>query len=788
MLKYIFLSAVFSLLFIGYFSTNLEPIKVTITDNNIDFLRDVKPILDKRCVTCHSCFDSPCQAKFSSYDGIDRGGSKEKVYLAKRLFSQKPTRLFIDAKSTDEWREKKFFSLTEDESENGYVNSIMGHMLYDKRQSPDIIGDYEPDHDKLVCAENLEELKKYQNKHPNHGMPYGFPALQNSEYELIMQWLAQGAKGPSDIEQKKIEKPSSLAQAEIDRWEMFLNLPDAKHQMSARYIYEHFFISHINFRSAPNEFYQLIRSSTPAPQRPDTLKTLRPYDKPEVDKFYYRFEKIYSTIVHKTHLVSVFDDDELQRIKELFIETPWLEKPHVMDYKKENSSNPFIIYAQIPPSVRYQFLLEHNEFITRTFIRGPICKGNIALSVIRDHFWLLFQDPAYDVGVLHPEFLIEQSQNLRTPVEQGSYNKVTKTFSDSYNKKYKRYYDAKIKMIAKQSPKGRPIESIWKGVKATDAPILTVYRHYDSASLYRGPVGELPSTIWVIDYAQFERIFYTLVAGFDVFGNVSHQLNVRRYMDFFRMEGELNYITYLPKTKRAEIFSSWYSGDAIADEIKKNAGYTKEIGTVFDFKTDDPKRELFEHLIDSHFIKETNMHFDKINYFKEGEKRPSLMQSYKDEDDLQKGFRALTSPGTGFIKHMVDGGVNVAYLRVKWKNGKYSTSSFVVNRWHDNVNSLNAEKKRLDPSKDTLDILSMSVGSYPNVFFDVNEEDLPDFFDMVKNFRKNNIYYAKAKKYAISRANKDFWEYFDWFQQRYYEDDPLNSGIYDLNRYYKMSW
>lgn len=88
------------------------------------------------------------------------------------------------------------------------------------------------------------------------------------------------------------------------------------------------------------------------------------------------------------------------------------------------------------------------------------------------------------------------------------------------------------------------MNSVWKGEQSEDAPLLTVYRHFDSASVHKGVLGGLPRTMWLIDYPHLERIYYALVAGFDVFGNVSHQTNVRRYMDYLRMEGEINFISY----------------------------------------------------------------------------------------------------------------------------------------------------------------------------------------------------------------------------------------------------
>ena len=47
------------------------------------------------------------------------------------------------------------------------------------------------------------------------------------------------------------------------------------------------------------------------------------------------------------------------------------------------------------------------------------------------------------------------------------------------------------------------------------------------------------------------RRVVALVAGFDVFGNLAHQVNVRRYMDYLRMEGELNFVHFLPPEIRA---------------------------------------------------------------------------------------------------------------------------------------------------------------------------------------------------------------------------------------------
>jgi flavodoxin len=94
------------------------------------------------------------------------------------------------------------------------------------------------------------------------------------------------------------------------------------------------------------------------------------------------------------------------------------------------------------------------------------------------------------------------------------------------------------------------------------------------------------------------------------------------------------------------------------------------------------------------------------------------------------------------------------------------------------------ESARLDSSKDTLDFIEGFVGSYPNLFLVVELKDLPDFFDMMQNYDGSEAYIAKFLKYGISRGDADFWEHYDWFAKRFQEQNPHDSGLLDLNRYY----
>jgi len=758
----------------------LPPVAVNIPTRAIHYLAEVKPLLEKRCTVCHSCYNSPCQLKLDSYEGADRGATKKAVYNAFRLKTMDPTRLFTDAKNTTEWRKKDFFSVTESTVSDGFNDSMMLQLLDHKRKNPKSSGNYYPEADDLTCSENGSELAAYLEKHPNNGMPFGFPPLKQEEFDLVAGWLYQGAKGPTSAEQSILEASKPEDAGEIRKWETFFNQVDPKHTMTARYIYEHLFLAHVKFGTSTNEFFELVRSRTPPGAPIDLVATVRPYDDPGVPAVYYRFRKIHSTIVQKTHMVYELDDARMRRFEELFIEPEWLQEPRLVGFDPKISANPFKAFEQIPPRSRYMFLLDSAHYVIMTFIHGPVCKGQIALNVINDHFWIMFLDPDHDLSVRYPGFLKLHGDRLAMPIQMGSDPGLFSALTNEHKKLAIAYYKARQDHYAALNYGGLGYDSIWKGNRASDAPFLTVYRHFESASVHKGALGNLPKTLWVIDYPLLERVYYALVAGFDVYGTVGHQLVERLYMDRLRIEGESYFLDFLPKETRKDIMQSWY----LDTNLEEMNYYQGALPSGIRFATPDPKREFVEHVITSEINKETAITFDKINYMKSGEVYPAIPPKYEAPEDYLQGFRAILRPGTPFVALITDHNANLAYIRIRLKNGKDFVATLVVNRWHNNVAFLLGEDKRLNPLKDNMEFIPGMIGSYPNLFFDIHQEDIPDFIDLMKSFDASETSKARLAKYGINRSDDRFWETYDWFQKRFDEDEPVSGGLLDLNRYF----
>ncbi|MCK0155459.1 fatty acid cis/trans isomerase [Alcanivorax sp. S6407] len=768
-----------SLIIIGCASQKLLPIAVTTPVRPIDYQTEIQPLLEKRCTVCHSCYNAACQLKLDSFEGLDRGVTQNAIYNAGRLKPMEPTRLFIDAQSTDEWRRKEFFSVIESTVSGGFNDSLMLHMLSQKMKNPHAVGLYSPETDKLTCAIDREGLADYLGDKPLNGMPYGLPALKQQEYDLIAGWLAQGANGPSAEQQKALEAPNPADIGAINQWERFLNQDNAKHAVTARYLYEHLFLAHINFEPSSTTFYELVRSRT-APGAPiDLIPSVRPYDDPGIDAFFYRFRKVHSTIVQKNHMVVEFDQSMFQRVQELFIEPEWLQTPHRVGYEPVASANPFITFEQIPPRSRYQFLLDNSHYTIMTFIHGPVCKGQIALNVIDDHFWVMFLDPDADQSVQNPGFLKLLSEKLRMPTETGSDYGLFSAIRNKHLDAEQAYYRTRQDYYAANNYKGLGYDAIWKGSRAADAPLLTIYRHFDSASVHKGALGDLPKTLWVIDYPLFERIYYSLVAGFDIYGNAGHQLSDRLYMDALRVEGESYFLDFLPADHRLDLMQSWNIGLDLEDK----GYYPSPMPAKIKFASEDPKREFVEHIVDQHLLAETGIRFDSVNYARADDEFPVVPTTYQTDNDYLRALRALSRPGTPFVALVNDYGANLAHMRVRMNSGRDVVLTLIANRWHDNVGFLLSEDKRLNPAKDSLNFVPGLIGSYPNFFIDITENDVPDFLQLLSHYSGSAEDERRLLKYGVRRTDARFWETFDWFQQYLLASDPVRGGLLDLNRY-----
>lgn len=732
------------------------------------FINEVKPIIDNRCVVCHACYDAPCQLKMSSVEGIDRGASKALVYQGTRLTASAPTRLFEDALTTQEWRDADFHPVLNERMQNSTANlnaGLVARMLIQKENHPlpdqkQLEGfDFSVDRDQQCPT--IEEYAQYERDYPTWGMPYGMPNLDKGEYATLMSWLENGAIMNAHIPLTEDE------QALVDIYESFLNKSARKSQLSARYIYEHLFLSHLYFSEleGPTRFFTLVRSATPPGQPVQRITTRRPYDDPEVPRVYYRIIPEQGTIVDKTHMPFALNEKRLEDWTTWFVNTPYIVR-ELPSYEVDVAANPMTAFEDLPVNSRFKFMLDNAQNTIMAYIKGPVCRGQLALNVINDRFWVVFVDPdKADLPEIN-DFYASQKDNLKLPGELES-NTLPVTNWVKYSKQQARYLEGKSEFTNKWFKNGENLTMnvIWDGGGTNPNAALTVFRHFDSASVVQGLVGTQPKTAWVLDYALLERIHYLLVAGFDVYGNFGHQLMTRMFMDFLRLEGESNFLTLLPKDVRHEEHSSWYQNQntQLSDFLQRNIAPFDQPSSVV-YKTDNPKAELFDML--------------------EEKLKPILNDRYKIVDTgFEPKHEALlqqvdTIKGAG-LQHVPQ----LVMMMIKAQNGEEQLFTMIHNNSHTNISSLFNEESNRDYQNDDLTLVRGVVGSYPAAFLELDEAEIPQLVSMLQTIETEEDYVTLLDKFAVRRSSSDFWPFSDRVHQWYQQNQPIEFGLLDYNRF-----
>ena len=741
------------------------PARPAASAGSVSYARQIQPLLDQRCTVCHACYDAPCQLKTTSWEGLARGASATAVYDATRLLAAPPSRLFEDAQRASEWRSRGFHPVLNERAPTPEANrdaGLMHRLLMLKQQQPwppaDAAAALDFSADRTLQCPSIETLDAYEQAQPHAGMPFGLPPLAPQELSLLTRWLAQGAPAepPAPL-------PAALAR-EVARWEQFFNGDDLKTQLFARYAYEHLFLAHLHFGGpAPHHFFRLVRSATPPGQPVQRIATARPVDDPGVARVYYRLVPERESIVAKTHMPYRLDAQRLARWQALFF-TPAYRVSRLPGYTAETAANPFATFAELPLGARYRFLLDEAEFTVMGFIKGPVCRGQIALNVIRDHFWVSFIEPSAEYDASLNQLLARHAEDASLPTGRSQSDVLLAWLA--YGRAEQAYQQARTEQMARwlKTPERLGLGLIWDGDGHNPNAALTIFRHFNSASVVQGHVGEPPPNAWVIGYPLLERIHYLLVANYDVYGNLGHQLNSRLYMDYLRAEGEFNFLIFLPQAQRLAVRDQWYRGvgEQARAQVYGGPATTLAVDSGIAFRSADPARELMARI------------------------QARLAPVMNGRHDWRQHTPAALHPAlqtlAGLKGEALQWLPEASLLELTGPDGSRRTYSLLRNTAHASVSHLLGESLELLPQEYTLTLAAGVIGSYPNAFYRARAAELPALASAIASLRSEADYAAFSRRWAVRRDDPGFWAFSDALLQREAQAAPLTHGVLDYSR------
>jgi hypothetical protein len=739
----------------------------------------IQPLFDRRCVPCHACFDSPCQLNLQSFEGLDRGSNKDLVYHPNRLAAARPTRMFQDAQTTRQWQSSPFdfFSVVDRRDAAEPEQSVFWRFVAQRSAYADEGASRFDVDTTTTCPATPAETERELHDFPQRGMPFGFPAIARSESDAIATWLRNGAGGPAAAAPESDALATAIAQ-----WEALLDAPDDRSRLVAAYLFEHLFYAHLYFDVAPGAWFRIVRSRKMVDGSIDEIATRRPYDDPG-EPFTYRLRRIRETIVEKTHVPYLLSDAKLAHLRQLFA-GDW--KATVANpYDPKVAANPFLAFADIPARARYQFMLDDARYHVQTFIHGPVCRGQAALDVIDEHFLIFFLAPDSDPAVTDPAYLARVAPLLAVPADDAG------KIEEVYDALVLRHAGMERKYLAAALPsvKPRSLADVWNGDGNNPHAVLTVYRHFDNAFVLDGALGGTPKTAWVMDYPIFERMYYDLVAGFDVYGNVIHQVATRVYQNLLRIEAEGQLLRLLPTgtpNVRTQVHESWYRGriaEKLADIHAASYEGPDPLVTYDEATAEDAKRDLIARLLTKQLPAAVVGPREPIQW------RDVPLSSDPARAHFETLARELVKRPAATAPD-VSAFPDVTLLRVRPRAGADLVYTVVRNRSHLSVEFIWPEAVELEPQEDTLQVVPGIATSRPNLLLVVNEDDLDAFAAAwrglkapAKDGKPDATWVAFVAKYGARRSDPGFWSTYDAFGDAFHAMDPVGAGVLDLSRY-----
>lgn len=641
-----------------------------------------------------------------------------------------------------------------------------------------VLGSLDRTFRRVLSAPTLPEFDGYTKLHPKEGMPLAVSGLTPQEYAKLMKWLQDGAAFdevtpvPTEVEKKKIAE-----------WESWLNAPDLKSKLIARYVYEHHNLFHVYFDktggdSSKIHFFRLVRSSTPPGENVVPIYSHFP-NSPIDGPFYYRFAINEQALTAKMHqLVLDASTDKLDRYKLVFAEEKWDVK-ELPGYTRAEATNPLKTFSAIPAKTRWKFLLADIRLHRGTIVWGPVCRGDLVLSSVQDVEWDFFENPETSLYCNDAEYRAELDPYLAISDEPEDIVSLVVSSRDLIERRKEVLMKAVSRAKDGRGSRSQ-LDDIWKGDREGDTPLVITYRNDDNAFTAEPGVvvGDYPKTTWVLDLPILEHGMYQSVVNFDLFGSVYVWMANREGYGMTRRNAELNFLRFLPADKRKAIYDSWYLGrvsklrpEHALPDIGPEAGLPAEIK----FKTDDPKREFQEMLL-THvgYSREKN----RLNMPQPGDKLDRV------EIALRSIVAAADQGGDGWRKFKLSL-PEATFLRIDAPGKEPAVYTMTRDRDFTSKAYAGAEHLKLNfnESKDKITIFPGVLTAYPNFIFRVDEKDVEAFASALIDADTSEKFTSIVERWGVRRTNPDFWSIFHSITDHVRRTRPIEAATFDANRY-----
>ncbi|MFA0727579.1 fatty acid cis/trans isomerase, partial [Vibrio sp. 10N.222.48.A4] len=122
-------------------------------------------------------------------------------------------------------------------------------------------------------------------------------------------------------------------------------------------------------------------------------------------------------------------------------------------------------------------------------------------------------------------------------------------------------------------------------------------------------------------------------------------------------------------------------------------------------------------------------------------------------------------------------------IMIESENGDEQLFTMIHNNAHSNISSLFNEEGNRDYANDDLTLVRGVVGSYPAAYLSLTERNIPTLVKALQSLDTEKDYVALLDKFAVRRSSPEFWPFSDRVHRWYQQDQPIEFGLLDYNRF-----
>jgi hypothetical protein len=229
------------------------------------------------------------------------------------------------------------------------------------------------------------------------------------------------------------------------------------------------------------------------------------------------------------------------------------------------------------------------------------------------------------------------------------------------------------------------------------------------------------------------------------------------------MEGEFNFLSFLPLETQQQVRKHWYRGSVSEVEEFVYQGNQANVKTNIQYSSDNPLNEFYG-ILQKHLANTFNQ-----------------VQDVQPSNFANASHRALSK-----INQVAGKGASLmsesTIVQIITNQGESRFYTLLRHSAYTNISHLFNEEDRRLPEEDRLTITQGFATSHPNTFMRVMEKDLTDFSTEISQLKDEQSYTNLMDKFGVRRTAQDFWAYADEMHLYFSKTYPLDFGLLDFNR------